>query len=157
MVADFLRSLNGSEYFKNVDLEKTEGGEMVKGVRLVNFELQRRHDGAGGPKSEECDRGVGADERRREGQETAKTAEADSRNNPRSRRPEPEGMMALEFNFDIDAQVERLAKVPKTVRLAVVSGFLVALTVAYWHFFYQPIQAERHELVLRAPRSCSAK
>ncbi len=40
VVADFLRSLNGSEYFKNVDLEKTEGGEMVKGVRLVNFELR---------------------------------------------------------------------------------------------------------------------
>lgn len=40
VVADFLRSLNGSEYFKNVDLEKTEGGEMVKGVRLVNFELK---------------------------------------------------------------------------------------------------------------------
>ncbi len=40
VVADFLRGLNGSEYFKNVDLEKTEGGEMVKGVRLVNFELK---------------------------------------------------------------------------------------------------------------------
>ena len=40
VVADFLRSLNESEYFKNVDLEKTEGGEMVKGVRLVNFELR---------------------------------------------------------------------------------------------------------------------
>jgi type IV pilus assembly protein PilN len=40
VVADFLRSLNGSEYFKNVDLEKTEGGEMVKGVRLVKFELK---------------------------------------------------------------------------------------------------------------------
>jgi type IV pilus assembly protein PilN len=40
VVADFLRGLNGSEYFKNVDLEKTEGGELVKGVRLVNFELR---------------------------------------------------------------------------------------------------------------------
>jgi len=40
VVADFLRSLNDSAYFKNVDLEKTEGGEMVKGVRLVNFELK---------------------------------------------------------------------------------------------------------------------
>jgi type IV pilus assembly protein PilO len=59
-------------------------------------------------------------------------------------------MMALEFNFDIDAQVERLAKVPKTIRLAVVSGFLVALTAAYWHFVYQPVQAERRELVLQA-------
>jgi type IV pilus assembly protein PilO len=59
-------------------------------------------------------------------------------------------MMALEFNFDIDAQMERLAKVPKTVRLAVVSGFLVALAGAYLHLFYQPIRAERKELVLRA-------
>jgi type IV pilus assembly protein PilN len=40
VVADFLRGLNSSEYFKNVDLEKTEGGELVKGVRLVNFELR---------------------------------------------------------------------------------------------------------------------
>ncbi len=58
--------------------------------------------------------------------------------------------MALEFNFDIDAQMERLAKVPKTVRLAVVSGFLVAMAGAYLHFYYQPIRAERNELVLRA-------
>jgi type IV pilus assembly protein PilN len=40
VVADFLRSLNDSAYFKNVDLEKTDGGEIVKGVRLVNFELR---------------------------------------------------------------------------------------------------------------------
>jgi type IV pilus assembly protein PilO len=58
--------------------------------------------------------------------------------------------MALEFNFDIDAQMERLAKVPKTVRLAVVSGFLVALAGAYWHFYYQPVQAERKEFMVRA-------
>jgi len=58
--------------------------------------------------------------------------------------------MALEFKFDIDAQMERLAKVPKTVRLAVVSGFLVVLAGSYLHFFYQPIQAERKELVMRA-------
>lgn len=58
--------------------------------------------------------------------------------------------MALELNFDIDAQMERLAKVPKTVRLAVVSGFLVAIAGLYLHFYYQPIRAERKELVLRA-------
>ncbi len=40
VVADFLRSLNDSAYFKNVDLEKTVGGELVKGVRLVHFELR---------------------------------------------------------------------------------------------------------------------
>ena len=58
--------------------------------------------------------------------------------------------MALEFKFDIDAQMERLAKVPKTVRLAVVSGFLVALAAGYWHFFYQPVQVEKQEVVLKA-------
>lgn len=40
VVADFLRALNGSNFFKNVDLEKTEGGEVVQGVRLVDFELR---------------------------------------------------------------------------------------------------------------------
>ncbi len=58
--------------------------------------------------------------------------------------------MAFKFNFDIDAQVERLSKVPKAIRLAVVTGFLIAISVAYWHFFYQPIQDERNELVERA-------
>ena len=58
--------------------------------------------------------------------------------------------MALEFKFDVDAQMERLAKVPKTVRLAVVSGFLVALAAGYWHFFYQPVQVEKREVVLKA-------
>ena len=58
--------------------------------------------------------------------------------------------MAFKFNFDIDAQVERLSKVPKTIRLAVVTGFLIAISVTYWHFFYQPIQDERNELVTRA-------
>ena len=98
---------------------------MVKGVRLVDFELKA--DMTSPTAAKEL---FGA----REGQ--GEKSEA----NPRSRRPEPEGMMALEFNFDIDAQIERLAKVPKTVRLAVVSGFLVALTGAYWHFFYQPVR-----------------
>jgi len=58
--------------------------------------------------------------------------------------------MAFQLNFDMDAQVERLAKVPKTVRLAVVSGFLVAIAVAYWHFSYRPLQSQRAELVLKA-------
>lgn len=58
--------------------------------------------------------------------------------------------MAFKFNFDIDVQVERLSKVPKTIRLAVVTGFLIAISVAYWHFFYQPIRVERNELVMRA-------
>ena len=58
--------------------------------------------------------------------------------------------MALEFKFDFDAQMERLAKVPKTVRLAVVSGFLVVLAGGYWHFFYQPIQIEKQAVVGKA-------
>lgn len=58
--------------------------------------------------------------------------------------------MALELKFDIDAQMEKLAKVPKPIRLAVVSGFLVVLAGVYVHFFYQPIRAERAVLVERA-------
>jgi type IV pilus assembly protein PilN len=37
VVADFLRGLNVSPFFSNVDLDKTSGGEVVRGVRLVNF------------------------------------------------------------------------------------------------------------------------
>jgi len=59
-------------------------------------------------------------------------------------------MMAFQFNVDVDAQIERIGKVPKTIRLAVVSGFLLAMAVGYWHFFYAPVQAERRELVLHA-------
>jgi len=40
VVADFLRGLNASHYIKNVDLDKTSGGKVVKGVRLVNFEIR---------------------------------------------------------------------------------------------------------------------
>lgn len=40
VVADFLRGLNASPYFTNVDLDKTSGGKVVKGVRLVNFEIR---------------------------------------------------------------------------------------------------------------------
>ena len=41
--------------------------------------------------------------------------------------------MAFQLNVDVDAQIERLGKVPKTIRLAVVSGFLVALAGIYWY------------------------
>lgn len=58
--------------------------------------------------------------------------------------------MAFQLKFDMDAQVERLGKVPKTIRLAVVSGFLIAIAGAYWHFSYRPIEAQRNELVLKA-------
>ncbi len=39
IVADFLRSLNQSEHFSNVDLKKTKGGKEVSGVRLVDFKI----------------------------------------------------------------------------------------------------------------------
>ena len=58
--------------------------------------------------------------------------------------------MAFQFNVDIDAQIERLSKVPKTIRLAVVTGFLIAISLAYWQLFFQPIQTERNELVAKA-------
>lgn len=40
VVADFLRVLNASPYFVNVDLDKTSGGQVVEGVRLVNFVIR---------------------------------------------------------------------------------------------------------------------
>ena len=39
VVADFLRGLNTSNYFVNVDLVKTGRGNTVGGVRLVKFEI----------------------------------------------------------------------------------------------------------------------
>lgn len=40
VVADFLRGLNASAFFENVDLDNTSGGSLVKGVRLVNFAIR---------------------------------------------------------------------------------------------------------------------
>ncbi len=37
VVADFLRSLNASPYFTEVDLERTSSGSQVDGVKLVHF------------------------------------------------------------------------------------------------------------------------
>jgi len=37
VVADFLRSLNSSPYFKNVDLDRTSSSSHVEGVKLVHF------------------------------------------------------------------------------------------------------------------------
>jgi len=39
VVADFLRSLNGSDYFNNVDLIRTDRETPINGVRLVKFEI----------------------------------------------------------------------------------------------------------------------
>lgn len=40
VVADFLRELNSSPFFSNVDLDNTSGGKVVRGVRLVNFVIR---------------------------------------------------------------------------------------------------------------------
>ncbi len=48
MVADFLRGLNESLYFQNVDLDKTSRGKEIEGIKLVTFvitaELTRPDD-----------------------------------------------------------------------------------------------------------------
>ena len=81
VVADFLRSLNDSPYFRNVDLEKTEGGELVKGVRLVNFALRADMTMPDGPKKDATDAKDAPVEKAAEGtKKTAKTAEASPRN-----------------------------------------------------------------------------
>lgn len=54
VVADFLRGLNASPYFKNVDLDKTSGGKVVKGVRLVNFEIRADMTSPAKPKADEA-------------------------------------------------------------------------------------------------------
>ena len=58
--------------------------------------------------------------------------------------------MALELNIDFDEKIEQLAKVPKPVRLAVVSAVLVAIAAAYWFFSYQPAQELRRTLIARS-------
>ena len=40
VVADFLRGLNSSPYFTNVDLDKTAGGKIVGALRLVNLVIR---------------------------------------------------------------------------------------------------------------------
>jgi type IV pilus assembly protein PilN len=79
VVADFLRSLNDSPYFKNVDLEKTEGGEIVKGVRLVNFELRADMTMPGADKAEKAD-GAEKAGKAANGRKAAKTAGTKSEN-----------------------------------------------------------------------------
>lgn len=58
--------------------------------------------------------------------------------------------MALELNIDFDEKLEQLAKVPKTIRLAVVSAVLVAIGAGYWILSYQPAQETRRALVARS-------
>ena len=58
--------------------------------------------------------------------------------------------MALDINIDFDEKLEQLAKVPKAIRLAVVSAFLVAIAAGYWYVSYQPAEEARQELVLKS-------
>ena len=58
--------------------------------------------------------------------------------------------MALELNVDFDEKLEQLAKVPKSIRLAVVSAVLVAIGAGYWFLSYQPAQEVRRTIVARA-------
>lgn len=44
----------------------------------------------------------------------------------------------MEMNFDFDEQIEKLAKIPRPVRLGAVSALLVAVAAGYWFFSYQP-------------------
>ncbi|MGY8737805.1 MAG: type 4a pilus biogenesis protein PilO [bacterium] len=58
--------------------------------------------------------------------------------------------MALELNIDFDEKLEQLAKIPKAVRLGVVSVLLVAIVGGYWTMSYQPAQEQRAELVVKS-------
>lgn len=44
----------------------------------------------------------------------------------------------MDLNFDFDEQIEKLAKIPKPIRLATVSAVLVMIAAGYWFFVYQP-------------------
>ena len=58
--------------------------------------------------------------------------------------------MALDINIDFDEKLEQLAKVPKGIRLAVVSVVLVMIAASYWYMSYLPTQEVRRELVVKA-------
>jgi type IV pilus assembly protein PilO len=58
--------------------------------------------------------------------------------------------MALELNIDLDERLERLAKIPKPIRLAVVSAVLVAIAAGYWIMSYQPAQESRRAMIARS-------
>ena len=44
----------------------------------------------------------------------------------------------MDLSFDFDDQIEQLAKIPKAIRLAIVSGVLLSIFVGYWFLMYQP-------------------
>jgi len=58
--------------------------------------------------------------------------------------------MALELNVDFDEKIEQLAKVPKPIRLAVVSAVLVLIAAAYWFLLYQPALDKKAQYTMRS-------
>ena len=58
--------------------------------------------------------------------------------------------MALELNIDFDEKLEQLGKVPKPIRLAVVSAVLVAIAAGYWFLSYQPARQEHESMMTQA-------
>ena len=52
----------------------------------------------------------------------------------------------MDLGFDIDEQVEKLAKIPKAVRLGVVAGLLVAVAAGYYTTSYQETKAQVNQL-----------
>ncbi len=58
--------------------------------------------------------------------------------------------MALDINVDFDEKLEQLAKVPKSIRLAVVMAVLAAIVGSYWYFAYQPTRQKHDQLVAEA-------
>lgn len=58
--------------------------------------------------------------------------------------------MALDLNVDFDEKLEQLAKVPKAIRLAVVSVLLIAMAAGYWFLSYQPTRVEAQGLIARS-------
>lgn len=58
--------------------------------------------------------------------------------------------MAPELNIDFDEKLEQLAKIPKAIRLAVVSALLVAIGVGYYFMSYQPALEQKQLVVQKA-------
>ena len=58
--------------------------------------------------------------------------------------------MALDINVDFDEKLKQLAKVPKSIRLAVVCSMLAVMAGSYWYFSYQPAQEVRRGYVVQA-------
>jgi type IV pilus assembly protein PilO len=54
--------------------------------------------------------------------------------------------MAIELNIDFDEQFERLAAIPKPIRLTVAVALLVSIAAGYWFVSYQP-KAEKVDLL----------